>query len=109
MKPISDKFKTLQAWFSRPGRWTQFAAARDAKGVPIDSGSDQVESLCLAEAMSLIYVEGTEKFKEAYDRLLTEINKGLPVNYRWESLMMFNDDKSRKYKHIRQAIVKANV
>jgi hypothetical protein len=100
------KVKTLQEFYSRPGRWTKEAMARDARGAQTHTDSDAAVALCLSAAVDHVYGEDSAQITE---ELLEVINEGLDNTQSFDDLISWNDAAARTFKDIRWLLSKANL
>jgi hypothetical protein len=101
------KVKTLQEFYSRPGRWTKETLARDSQGARTEPDSHAAVALCLSAAVSYVY--GHEDSARVTDELLEVINEGLDNTQSFDDLANWNDAAARTFKDIRWLVAKANL
>jgi hypothetical protein len=101
------KVKTLQEFYSRPGRWTKEALARDRHGQETHFQSSAAEALCLSAAVAYVY--GHEDSARVTDCLLEVINEGLDNTQSFDELTAWNDASARSFHDIRWLVTKANL
>lgn len=103
-------YPTLNTWFSRPDRWAKNAAARNSEGDSIDpeeAPPGAIKAMCLGFAIDAIYGEGSPWAAKVRDLALAEINARIPAEEKhYTSIAEWNDEPGRKFKHIRQLVLK---
>src|ERR1700733_6944129 len=101
---IKDLLKTKDSW-------TKGAYAKDKRGRPVWIQGDSACKFCLSGAISRCYP--TDKRQKQVIRkivdYLVKIGQGKANGHIDDSIVDWNDKKSRKFKDVRKLILKLNV